>query len=337
MGPELETIAISAGVTAAVAALGSAGVMALSRRSVAAAAATAPLVVVASLAAGIASSARQMIISERDSTTVLLIVAAAAPVAILVGILIARRIRRLDVQAAQHAAAAARDREVEASRRELIAWLSHDLKTPLAGIRAISEAVTSGAAPDPSAYLQRLQGQVDRMSSLVDDVLELSRAQSGATTAARQEVGLADLVSDAVSDALPVADARGVAVIAAELQDVAIYGDPGALARTVANLVENAVDHSGRGSTVAVSTSRDGGWAVLSVTDACGGIAGADLPRVFEPGWRGTEARTPDDRGAGLGLAIVRSVVERHGGEVGVVNVDGGCRFTVRLPVVPDA
>ena len=106
----------------------------------------APLVVVLSVAAGVYASARAMVLSDRDSTTVLLVLAAAVPVAVAVGVVIARRVQRLTRQRARDMAAAERDREVEAGRRELVAWVSHDLRTPLAGMRALTEALQDGVA-----------------------------------------------------------------------------------------------------------------------------------------------------------------------------------------------
>src|SRR6478735_2536687 len=130
---------------------------ALARRSPARAAVVAPLVVVLCVAAGVYASARAMFLAERDSATMLLVLLAAVPIAVVVGAVIARRVQSLARARALEAAARERDREVEASRRELVAWVSHDLRTPLAGMRALTEALQDGVAADPAEYLARMR------------------------------------------------------------------------------------------------------------------------------------------------------------------------------------
>src|SRR6202044_3572856 len=116
---------------------------------------------------------------------------------------------------------------------------------------------------------------------------------------------------------------------------LAVQVDVGELSRALTNLVANAIRHTPNDGAVRVEAADHGSYAVLAITDACGGIPADDLDRVFEVAWRGTAARTPEPQvGAGLGLAIVRGIVEAHAGEVDVRNVDGGCRFEVRLPVL---
>ncbi len=336
MGPELEAVTLSAGVAAAVAGVGAAAVAVLARRSVTAAAVAAPVVVVLSVAAGVYASARAMILDPADSATMLLILAAAVPIAVLVGVLIAQRVHLVDRQAAEAAAARERDREIEASRRELVAWASHDLRTPLAGLRAMAEALEDGVAADPHRYHVQMREEVDRMSTMVDDLLALSRIQSGALRLTLEPVSLADLVSDSLASAQPLAEAHGVLLSGSADGPVAARVDTRELSRAVANLVLNAVRHTPRGGSVVVEVSADDQTAVIGVQDGCGGIPPADLARLFEPGWRGTTARTPGEgEGAGLGLAIVRGVTEAHGGRVAVRNSPPGCRFELRLPRDP--
>ena len=138
-----------------------------------------------------------------------------------------------------------------------------------------------------------------------------------------------------VAAAAPLAAARGVSIAGvsrARTSDT-ITADERELRRAIANLVANAIRHTPHDSTVHVAASVVDGTATVTVTDACGGIPDADLARVFEAGYRGDQARTPDpDGGAGLGLAIVQGIVTAHGGEVDVQNVSGGCRFEVLLP-----
>jgi signal transduction histidine kinase len=226
-----------------------------------------------------------------------------------------------------------REQRMEQSRRELVAWVSHDLRTPLAGLRAMAEALEDGIAEDPARYHRQILGEVDRMVLMVDDLFELSRIHAGALSLSLQTVQLSDVVSESIAGAGPVARARRVRVGGDVDADVLVRADPGALSRVVANLVMNAIRHTPADGAVSIHARRDGGTVELSVTDACGGIDPPDLERVFDVAWQGDHARTPGSgAGAGLGLAIVKGLVEAHEGTVAVANHDGGCRFTVRLP-----
>lgn len=345
MSPVLEGVALSAGVAAGVGALGAAGVLAVGRRRPAVAAVLAPLVVVGSVAAGVYASARAMFLSESDSATVLWLLLAAVPVALAVGLALAVRTHRLSVERAAALAARDRDREIGERRRELVAWVSHDLRTPLAAVRALAEALEDGVA-DPTVAVKGILAENLRMSEMVDDLLALSRLQSPGFELRREPVALGDMVSDALAAAAPLAAAAGVALSGEVESPVVARVDAREVARALGNLVANGVRHTPAGGTVCV---RVGGTqtelgegrastAVVQVTDGCGGIPADDLQRVFDAGWRGTAARTPGGGGAGIGLSIVRSVADAHGGIVAVENVtlpDGGtgCRFTLTLPV----
>lgn len=339
MGTTLQAVALSAAVATAVGAVGAAFVMLLARRSSPVAALLAPLVVVLSVAAGVYASARAMFLSEAESRTVLLVLLATVPVAVAVGWVIARRVRALDRESAEAESARRRDLEVEERRRELVAWVSHDLRTPLAGIRALTEALEDGIAADPSASYAQLRREVGRMSSMVDDLLDLSRIQAGGVALRRERVSLADLVSDVVASAQPVAAAAAVSLSGAATGQVTAPVDVRQVTRVLDNLVANAIRHTPAGRAVEVRVGGDARAAVVTVQDGCGGIPEEFLPRVFEAGFRGVSARTPTDfAGGGLGLTIVRGIVEAHGGTVGVRNADGGCRFEVTLPLtVPPA
>ena len=225
----------------------------------------------------------------------------------------------------------ARERRVEESRRELIAWISHDLRTPLAGIRAMAEALEDGMVEDPARYYPRMRDQVDRLSGMVDDLFELSRIHSGTLRLALEPVALYDLISDTVAGFGPVAQAKSLDLRFAGETGLTVLADPRELSRVVGNLVMNAIQHSPSGSPITVSVRERGdGGAVISVEDAAGGIPEQDIARVFEAGWRASEPRSPG--GAGLGLAIVQGIVTAHQGEVIVQNVPNGCRFDVLLP-----
>ncbi|GAB3159635.1 hypothetical protein GCM10027059_06190 [Myceligenerans halotolerans] len=299
----LEGVALSAGVAAAVGAVGALVVFALARRRAAVAAVLAPLVVVVSVAAGVYASVRAMFLSDKDSTTVLLLLAAAIPVALGVGMVLAVRIWRIAAEAAAVTAARERDREIEAGRREMVAWVSHDLRTPLAAVRVLAEALEDGVG-DGDETVRRIQAENRRMSGMVDDLLALSRLQSPALVLHTQPVDLRDLVSDAVAAIRPLADARDVRVVEADGGGAVATVDAREVARAIGNLLVNAVRYTPPGGTVTV-TARISEVAVVAVQDECGGIPEADLPRMFEAGWRGTRARTPER------ATPLRPVVER--------------------------
>ncbi|MEV0306382.1 sensor histidine kinase [Nonomuraea fuscirosea] len=233
----------------------------------------------------------------------------------------------------------ARERALEEARRELVAWVSHDLRTPLAGMRAMAEALEDGVVSDPETvarYHGQIKLEVERLSGMVDDLFELSRIHAGALRLSRAKIGLADLVADTLAGAEPLARAKGVLLTAEASAAVPVDADAGALGRALGNLVVNAIRHtpSDRGVVLRAGVD-DEGMACLSVTDCCGGIPEEDLPRVFEVAFRGEAARTPTaDGGAGLGLAIAQGIVEAHDGMIGVVNDGPGCRFEIRLPQI---
>jgi signal transduction histidine kinase len=226
-----------------------------------------------------------------------------------------------------------RERALEQSRRELVAWVSHDLRTPLAGLRAMAEALEDGLAADPPRYHKQMRVEAERLASLVDDLFELSRIHSGTLHLSHHEITLDDLVSDVLASTEALARERGVRLDGEAAGQLTVRADPGELSRALTNLLTNAIRYTAPGGSVYVEARPEHEAALLTVSDGCGGIPEADLPHVFELAWRGTDARSPTpDGGAGLGLAIVRGVVEAHRGSVRVVNAGPGCRFEVRLP-----
>jgi len=227
----------------------------------------------------------------------------------------------------------AREARLDESRRELVSWVSHDLRTPLAGLRAMTEALEDGLAQDPPRYHRQMRSEVERMVRMVDDLFELSRIHAGVIALERQEVELGDLVSEAIAGAEPVARGQGVRLGGSVDRGVLVRADPASLSRVIANLVMNAIRHTPADGSVEITGRAVPDGVELTVSDGCGGIPSADLDRVFEVAWRGSHARTPArDSGAGLGLAIVKGLVEAHEGRVEVRNVAPGCRFVVRLP-----
>ena len=246
--------------------------------------------------------------------------------------------------------ASAREARLEESRRELISWVAHDLRTPLAGLRAMAEALEDGIAADPHRYHQRIRVEVERLARLVDDLFELSRIQAGALTLTPEPVLLGDLVSEALAGADPVARERRVRLGGQVEDGLEITADPASLSRVVSNLLMNAIRHTPADGTVEVRCQLAPGDVPgvgrsvdLSVSDGCGGLDPGDMERVFDLGWQGSSARTPaapevsdgsSAPGAGFGLAIVKGLVDAHRGRVWVENLPAatGCRFHVRLP-----
>ena len=236
-----------------------------------------------------------------------------------------------------------RERSLEQSRRELVAFMSHDLRTPLAGLRALAEGLEDGVIEDQGAALRQMRRTVERMNGLVGDLFELSRLNAGPAQSARTRgpLSLVELAYDVVGEAREDARQRDVDLVLEVPDDadrLAVQGSGDELARALSNLVGNAVRHTQEHGQVLVSAGRGpDGRALLAVTDGCGGIRSDDLSRVFDIGWRGEPERGTSDAGAGLGLAIARGVIESHAGTISVANVDGGCRFDVELPAQTQA
>ena len=241
--------------------------------------------------------------------------------------------------------AESRDREhrIEEARRELVAWIAHDLRTPLAGIMSMAEALEDEVASDPQRYHRQMREQVSRLSAMVDDLFELSKIDSGALRLRLEEISLYDVISDTVADLRPMSQGREIRIESDLGGELVVRADPRELSRAVSNLLLNAIQHTPPGSPITVSASVIEGRASIAVIDTGGGIDEDDLGRVFDAGWRGESARTPQpagptslhpsrSSGAGLGLAIVRGIAVAHQGEVTVRNVPGGCRFDLILP-----
>lgn len=311
------------------------GTLLLSRNSPRWAALITPFVGLAAMSVGIIVGANEMVIKPEARNELLLILLAISPVALAIGIGVSLRVRAVTERAEQEVAEANRRRELEHARMELISWLSHDLRTPLAGIRAMSEAIEDGLAPDPGAYLRAISAEAVRTTDMVSDMLTLSRLHSGSTLA-HEPVALDEIVDEIVGVASPLAAERGIRLVAGARGDTILAGDQRFLLRMVQNLVINAVQYSAEGSLVTVDVSGGPDGVGLTVRDGCGGGRGGDFARMFDTGWRADAARTPDARrgssGSGIGLAIVRAVAEAHGGSVRVEAADGGCLVTVELP-----
>ncbi|RSN03692.1 two-component sensor histidine kinase [Nonomuraea sp. WAC 01424] len=356
-------VAVSAGLGLLVAAAGLWVMGRLRTRSIGVMLAVVVVVAVAATLAGVVAITMRMIIEGAVKDFVLSVVAVGGLVGLGVAFVLAKRVvgesRRLvaavrDVPfraplglpaelqeiASTLEEAYARERALEGARRELVAWVSHDLRTPLAGLRAMAEALEDRVVADPATvgrYHGQIKLEVERLSAMVDDLFELSRIHAGALRLSRARIGLANLVADTLAGVEPLARAKGVVLTAEAAGAVPVEADAAALGRALRNLVVNAVRHTPSDRAVVLRAGVDeAGMACLSVADGCGGIPEEDLPRVFEVAFRGEAARTPTaDGGAGLGLAIAQGIVEAHDGMIGVVNEGPGCRFEIRLPLVP--
>ncbi|WP_457966619.1 HAMP domain-containing histidine kinase [Arthrobacter sp. D1-29] len=335
------------------------------------------LATVAVLTAGMVSAFNAMVISARDLEVMWYILAIASAVAVAIALILGARVSRnaralaeaarsigrgetltltaplmgselaaladeLELSSRRLMESREREAAVEKSRRELVSWISHDLRTPLASMRAMAEALEDGMAADPSAYHRTIIAQTEQMAVMVNDLLELSKIQAGTLHLNAEPLDLYDLASDALTDLAPLAAQRNIRLDGGGHRESLAIADGPSVGRAVRNMLLNAILYSRPGSDVMVMVGRDDGSASVTVTDGCGGIPPEDLPHVFETGWQGNPARLQAGdgehagsfsySGAGVGLSMVAGIARAHGGGVSVENVDGGCRFTLRLP-----
>ena len=224
---------------------------------------------------------------------------------------------------------------LDAVRKDFVANVNHELRTPIGALAVLAEAVQGERDPEVIARLtSRMLAEVARAQALIEDLLELSRVEHAGPRVC-EWVPLSDLFDAAVQRVRSAAEQRGVAVqVAASTESV--WGDRSELISAVGNLVDNAVKYSDEGGVVSVGAHVDGPWVDVRVHDAGIGIPAKDVGRIFERFYRVDRARARGTGGSGLGLAIVRHVAANHGGEVSVQSVEGeGSTFTLRLPQGP--
>jgi two-component system sensor histidine kinase SenX3 len=226
-------------------------------------------------------------------------------------------------------------RRVEEVRRDFVANVSHELKTPVGGISLLAEAIVD-AADDPDAvrrFAQRMGGETERLSLLVQEIIDLSRLQVAGALASPVIVDVDEVVTEAVDRTRLTAEAAGVVLDAGPASGARVYGDRDLLVTAVRNLVDNAVRYSDAGTRVGIGVRGDAGLVEVAVTDQGVGIAETELERVFERFYRVDPARSRATGGTGLGLSIVKHVAANHGGDVTVWSHPGqGSTFTLRLP-----
>jgi len=229
-------------------------------------------------------------------------------------------------------------RRLEAVRRDFVVNVSHELKTPVGALSLLAETVQD-AADDPEAvrrFAGRMQAEAQRLSSLVHEIIELSRLQVAGALGPLSVVDLDAVVAEAVDRARTAAAAKDVRVEVGGARGVRLFGNHDLLVTAVRNLLDNAVAYSPAASRVGVGVREDGDLVEVAVVDEGIGISASDTERVFERFYRVDAARSRETGGTGLGLSIVKHVVADHGGEVTVWSQPGrGSTFTIRLPRLP--
>lgn len=224
---------------------------------------------------------------------------------------------------------------LERIRRDAAADVAHELRTPLAGIVSRIEAAQDGVLPDEQANLEAMHAEALRLARLIADIGKLAEAQQPGLTLKKETIDLRELAEQRLGIQRDAAQEKRLVFID-RLADAQAYGDRGRVVQIIDNLLSNAVRYTDPGGTVTVETSQDGPQAELAVTDTGIGIAGDDLPYIFERFWRGERSRARATGGAGIGLAIVAELVRAHNGRIDVESRPGeGSRFTVTLPSVP--
>lgn len=228
-------------------------------------------------------------------------------------------------------------RELEKMRADLIAWVGHDLQTPLASIRAILEALKDGVVEDPETverYLNTAKRDVRSLSALIDDLFQMAQLNAGGFQLERASSSLADLVSDTLESFAELASRQNINLMGSIESNVdPVNMDTRRIGRVLNNLIANALRHTPAHGEVKVEARRTGKGVEVSVTDTGEGIRVEDIPHVFDGFYRGEKSRSRATGGAGLGLAITRGIVQAHGGEIHVESKAGqGSCFTFRIP-----
>jgi signal transduction histidine kinase len=228
-------------------------------------------------------------------------------------------------------------RELEQLRRNLIAWIGHDLRTPLASVRAMIEALADGMVEDPATqqrYLRTAQRDIHALALLIDNLFEMAQIDAGGLPLDRQPNALSDLLSDTIESFQSLATEKGV-ILGGDVEPGLdpVWIDARLIGRVLNNLVSNAIRHTGRGGYVHLYARPVGAQIEVTVRDTGEGIHAIDLPRVFDQFYRGEQSRSRATGGAGLGLAIARSFIEAHGGQISVASEPGqGTAFSFVLP-----
>lgn len=222
-------------------------------------------------------------------------------------------------------------------RRDFVANISHELKTPIGALSLLSEAVL-GAKDDPDAvtkFATRMQVEAKRLTDLVQEIIMLSRVQDSDPLKVAQEFAVNDLIKEAIDHCTTTADARQIKVVFSKSADCAVKGDREQLIMAVNNLIENAINYSPQGTIVSVTSTIESEIVTIAVTDQGIGIPVDEIDRIFERFYRVDPARSRQTGGTGLGLSIVKHVITKHGGEINVWSAENvGSTFSIRLPII---
>ena len=226
-------------------------------------------------------------------------------------------------------------RRLDSTRRDFVANISHELKTPIGALSILSEAVL-GAADDPEAitrFAGRMQIEAKRLSELVQEIIDLSRLQDDDPLKNGKIFNMSDAIKEAIEQTHMLSEAKKISVTFSPLNQAQVLGDRDQVLMAVHNLVENAVNYSPESTRVAVTLKEANGLVEVSVSDQGIGIPEKDLERIFERFYRVDAARSRETGGTGLGLSIVKHIATNHGGDVSVWSVEGaGSTFTIRFP-----
>jgi len=250
---------------------------------------------------------------------------------------VARLARTFNQMAAQLQESNANQRALEELRRDLVAWAGHDLRTPLAGVRVLVEALADGIIDDPETsrrYLQQARKQIDHLSLLIDDLFQVSQLDAGGLPLKLEPASLADLISDTLENFSGLATKQNIALSGRAAPGIdPVSMDVQRIGRVLNNLVSNALRHTPPGGTVSIQAEALVGTVRVTVQDSGEGISANDLPHVFDRFYRGEKSRNQATGGSGLGLAIAKGIIEAHGGKISVESAPGqGTNFSFWLP-----
>ena len=230
-------------------------------------------------------------------------------------------------------------RNLQTMRQELVGNISHDLRTPLAGIKIMVETLHDGAINDKNAaidFLTRIENEVDRLTQMVSELTELSRIEAGSAELKKEPVNLNELINEAIIQLKPLANKQNVTLntmLSNNLPTVNVDRDR--ISQTITNLIHNAIKFNRTGGSVTITTASDDKTVTVKVIDTGIGIPRADLPHVFERFYKADKSRT--NRGSGLGLAIAKHTIEAHGGTIWAQSEEGkGSTFSFTIPLNPE-
>lgn len=251
-------------------------------------------------------------------------------IAFIVGILLGLLSRRLFQRgASQH--------KLEQMRREFVANVSHELKTPLTCIRGYAETLKEGALDDPKAarrFIDKIESNANQLQNLVEDLLKLSEIESGRMEMSPENLSLGVIVSEVMESFQGLIQAKDLQCLNRIPGDLRIYVDAKAMSQILRNLLDNAIKYTPEGGVITLEAEAYGSFCRMMVRDTGIGILEQDLSRIFERFYRADKAHSRQMGGTGLGLAIVKHLVQLHGGEVGVISEVGkGSQFFFTLPL----